>query len=89
MSKTITNQILIIVFSGAIFLPLGATLEHFDGLERIEEYKTSYFEQGYTKAYTDQFGIDLGTLFAKCKLEGSEPVVKQGKVLCVKEMKSE
>lgn len=89
MSKTIINQILIIVFSGAIFLPLGATIEHFDGLKRIEEYKTSYFEQGYTKAYTDQFGIDLGTLFARCKLEEGEPVVKHNKVLCVREMKSE
>lgn len=85
----ITEHILVIVISGAIFTTLGATLEHFDSLKRIEENKTSYFEQGYTKAYTDQFGIDLGTLFAKCKLEGSEPIVKQNKVLCVKEMKND
>lgn len=88
MNKTI-KYILIILVSGTIFSTLGATLEHFDSLKRIEKYKSSYFEQGYTKAYTDQFGIDLGVPFAKCKLEGSEPVVKQGKVLCVKEMKSE
>ena len=87
MNKTI-NYILIIVVSGAIFTTLGAKLEHFDSLKRIEEYKTSHFKQGYTKAYTDQFGIDLGVPIAKCKMEGSEPIVKQNKVLCVREMKS-
>ena len=88
MNKTI-NFILTIVVSGAIFTTLGAILEHSDSLKRIEWHKSSHFEQGYTKAYTDQFGVDLGTLFAKCKLEGSEPIVKHNKVLCVKEMKND
>lgn len=85
MNKTI-NYILIIVVSGAIFTTLGAKLEHFDSLKRIEEYKTSHFKQGYTKAYTDQFGIDLGVPFAKCKISGGEPIVSVGRVACIKEM---
>lgn len=88
MSKVIEN-ILWAAIIAVIFFFIGSGNEHSRSLKLIEENKTSYFEQGYTKAYTDQFGIDLGVPFAKCKLEGSEPIVKQNKVLCVKEMKSE
>lgn len=88
MSK-IAECILCAAISGVTFFVVGSNIEYHRSLKLIEEYKTSYFEQGYTKAYTDQIGIDLGVLFAKCKLEGSEPIVKQNKVLCVKEMKSE
>lgn len=84
----ILNYALCIVASGAIFTTAGAHLEHTNSLKLIEKYKSEHFEQGYSKAYIDRFGVDLGTLLAKCTFRGGSTLVEKGKVFCVEEMKN-
>lgn len=55
----------------------------------IEQTMVTSIESGYTKAYIEQLGKDIGIPVAKCKLIGGEPIVNGKRVACLKEMKDD
>lgn len=80
------DNILSFVFGASIFFFIGAIVGEETIKTGVAEAQVQYIEQGYTKAYTDQLGKDIGVPMARCKLSGGEPVVNGKRVACLKEM---
>lgn len=80
------DNIFSFIFGASIFFFVSVIVEKETTKTEVTEAQTQYIEQGYTKAYIDQLGKDIGIPVAKCKLSGGEPVVNGKRVACLKEM---
>lgn len=80
------ENIISFAFGGLVFFLVGMGVGEGSMKGIIEQTKIESIETGYTKAYTDQLGKDVGIPVAKCKLSGGESVVNGKRVACLKEM---
>lgn len=81
------EYIISFVIGGLVFFLIGMSVEERNIGRIIEQTRMESVERGYTKAYTEQLGKDIGIPVSKCKLSGGEPVVNGKRVACLKEMK--
>lgn len=80
------DNIFSFIFGAIIFFFVGVIVGEETIKAGVTEAQVQYIEQGYTKAYTEQLGKDIGIPVSKCKLTGGEPVVNGKRVACLKEM---
>lgn len=83
------DNIFSFILGASIFFFVGGIVGEETVKTGITEAQAQYIEEGYTRAYTEQLGKDIGIPVAKCKLSGGEPVVNGKRVACLKEMKDD